>query len=172
MKYFNNKKPMPGRKAEAEKTPPQTSRIRAPVAELTLRELEALAGTGLTGFLTLFHAAVAGKATGLLESGAGRLIGENESAGETVADGAGLTGNAAALCERDDVNLGHVKSGDGDGLLEVVAESLGSDVFVESDLVDGPDTGTFNEIDAGGRGFATACSGGNCFLGSHFKLSP
>ena len=172
MKYFKNKKPMPGRKAEAEIPPPQTSRIRAPVAELTLRELEALAGTGLTGFLTLFHAAVAGKATGLLESGAGSLIGENESAGETVADGAGLAGNAAALGERDDVDLRHVKSGDGDGLLKVVAESLGSDVFVESDLVDGPNTGTFNEIDAGCRSFATACSGGNCFFGSHFKLSP
>ncbi len=163
---------MPGRKAEAEKPPPQTSRIRAPVAELTLRELEAFASAGLTGFLTLFHAAVAGEAAGLLESGARGLVSEDESAGETVADGAGLAGDAAALGERNDVDLGHVEAGDGDGLLEVIAESLGRNVIVESDLVDGPDTGAFDEIDAGGRGLATACSGGNCFLGSHFKLSP
>jgi hypothetical protein len=124
VKYFKNKKPMPGRKAEAEKTPPQTPRIRAPVAELTLRELEALASTGLTGFLTLFHAAVAGKATSLLENGAGVFVGLDESTGKTVTDCTSLTSAAAALSEHDNINLGKVVTSNFDWLLKIAAESF------------------------------------------------
>jgi hypothetical protein len=172
VKHLKNKKRMPGARVAAKFPPPHTSRIRAPVAELTLRELEALASTGLTGFLTLFHAAVTSKAASLLKSSASRLISENESASETVTNRTSLTGDTAAFSERYDIDLRHIEASDSDRLLEVITESLRRNVIVKSDLINGPNASTFNEVDASSRGFATASSGSNCFLGSHFKLSP
>ena len=48
----------------------------------------------------------------------------------------------------------------------------GRKILFKGDAVDGPVALAFNEIDAGGRGLATAGSGGNCFLRSHFQNPP
>ena len=138
---------------------------------LALGELEALAGTGLTGLFALLHAAVARHAAGLLERGARGFVRRDERAGEAVADRARLAGDSAALGEHDDVDLLHVVAGDCDGLLQVVAERLGGDVLLDRDAVDSPNALAFNEIHAGGRRLAAASSGGDSFLSGHFLNS-
>ena len=139
---------------------------------LTLRELEALAGTRLTGFLALLHAAVTRHAAGLLESGAEIGVSLDERTGQTVADCASLTGNAAALREHDNVGCRKVVAGNCDRLLEIVAKSLGGDVSLEGFTVDGPFTLAFNERDARDGGFAAAGAGGNDLLGCHSFSVP
>ncbi len=150
-----------------------SERRRAPHRfRLTLRELEALAGTRLAGFLAFLHAAVARHAAGLLEGGAEILVGFDEGAGQTVTDGACLTGNAAALGEHDDVGRGHVIAGYRDRLLEIVAERFGGDVGLERFAVDGPFALAFDERDTRDGGFAAAGAGGNDLLVCHSFSVP
>ena len=139
---------------------------------LTLRELEALAGTRLTGFLALLHAAVTRHAAGLLERGAEIRVGFDQRTGQSVADGTGLTGNAATLREHDNVGRGKVVAGDRDRLLEIVAERLRGDVGLEGFAVDGPFALAFNERNARDGGFAAAGAGGNDLLGCHSFSVP
>ena len=70
---------------------------------LTLGELEALAGAGLTRFFTLFHARVAGQKTVLLERDTESFIGLQQSAGNREANRASLTGGSAAMRIHGDI---------------------------------------------------------------------
>ena len=129
-----------------------------PVGQLTLRELEALAGAGLTGLFAFLHARVAGEAPGLLEDVVKRRVGEKEGAGEGVADGAGLSRRAAALGGGDDVVLlGGVR--EDERLDHEVAGRLAREERGEFAVVDEPFAGAWKEADAGDGGFPTAgCS--------------
>jgi hypothetical protein len=59
---------------------------------LTLGELEALAGTGLTGLFAFLHARVAGEEASLLEHATQFRVHLNQGAGNTMAKGTGLSG--------------------------------------------------------------------------------
>jgi len=80
---------------------------------LTLRELEALAGTRAAGLLTFAHTTVAGKETFFLERSAEGGVHLLDRAGETVGDGTSLAVRAAADDADDDVELA-VEAGDRD----------------------------------------------------------
>ena len=67
-----------------------------PPGGLTLAVLEATAGAGLAVFLTFLHARVAGEETLGLKQRAQVDVHGQQSAGKTVADGAGLAVGAAA----------------------------------------------------------------------------
>src|SRR5262245_43990142 len=94
----------------------QTGRSKRKRFGLPLRELEALAGALLAVLLALLHAAVAREVAGvaqLLVHADGGRIGSGiagdgpehdlESAGQTLADGAGLAGEPAAMDLHDHV---------------------------------------------------------------------
>src|SRR5215207_1273420 len=72
-------------------------------AGLPLRELRALAGALEAGLLALLDAGVPGEEALLLELGAQRLVGDRQRAGDAVAQGACLAGDAAAVQDRRDV---------------------------------------------------------------------
>ena len=82
------------------------------VFRLTLAELRSAAGGFETILFTLFHSRVAGEEAGGLEGGAVALIDDDQGAGDAVADGAGLTGTAAAGDSRFDVDLAEGVGGD------------------------------------------------------------
>src|ERR1700730_8662782 len=64
--------------------------------KLALRELEAFAGAGLTGFFSLLHPRVASKQTFAFQSTAKLGVGLNECARDGETRCSGLAGNAAA----------------------------------------------------------------------------
>src|SRR3546814_18200447 len=68
---------------------------------LTLRELEAAAGLGLTVILTLDGAAVAGQEAGRLDRAATGRVDTGQSLRDPVRTGARLAREAAALAGRD-----------------------------------------------------------------------
>src|SRR5580765_5074583 len=70
---------------------------------LPLRELEALAGAGLSVLLALLHPRVAGEEAFLAQRGAQRLVDLDEGAGDAEANRAGLARQPAAQRGRVDV---------------------------------------------------------------------
>ena len=79
--------------------------------ELTLRELEALAGLRLAVLLTLNRTAVAGHEAALLQNAAQVGFEVGECAGNTVAERTGLAGKAAAGNRAHDIELALAASG-------------------------------------------------------------
>jgi hypothetical protein len=73
--------------------------------ELALRELEGAAGFGLAVFLALDDARVAGQEALALDRAAQLGLLAGEAGGDSMADGAGLAGEAAALDGGDHVIL-------------------------------------------------------------------
>ena len=72
---------------------------------LSLRELRSATSGLETVLLSLLHTRVAGQEAGGLQSGTIVSIGSQQSAGNTVTDCAGLTGDTAACNVGDDVEL-------------------------------------------------------------------
>jgi hypothetical protein len=72
---------------------------------LTLGELEALTGAGLTVLLALHHTGVASKEAVLAQGLAEFFVGDDQRAGQSVAQSAGLAGDAAALDGAPDVEF-------------------------------------------------------------------
>ena len=81
-------------------------------SNLSLAELRCTTGCFETVLLTLFHSRVAGQQTGGLEGGAVVLVDDEQRAGDAVADGAGLAGDAAAGDGSFDVDLADGAGGD------------------------------------------------------------
>ena len=85
------------------KHPPK--RVLVKERAVTLAELRSAAGGLQAYFLRSLHTRIAGQETGLLEDGTVVGIDEQQSAGNAVAQGAGLTGHTAALDGGDDIDL-------------------------------------------------------------------
>ena len=102
-----------------------------------LRELGCLARLMQTIFLTLFLARIAAEEPCLLEGGAvGFAVADAERAGDAVADGARLTGHAAAVDIDDDIEL--ILGADClEGLVDDEAHGVEGEVILEGALVDG-----------------------------------
>jgi hypothetical protein len=129
---------------------------------LTLGELEALAGTRLTGLFPLFHPRVAGEEAGGAKSGFDFGVFGQQGAGESVADGSDLAGHATTF----DIH-GHIillrGIGDLERLNENVLQRDGRKIFFKSAIIDRDRAGTGGEADASGGGFAATggSSGGH-----------
>ena len=119
---------------------------------LTLRELEAGASTTLTGFLTFFHAGIAGQAASLLEHFTIGSIQCAESAGECVTHCASLTCDAAALSGDEHVILAD-EVGHSERLVDVSAERFAGDVTLSSNAIDGPLAFASDQTDVSDCGF-------------------
>ena len=105
-----------------------------------LGELGSAAGCFETVLLAFLHSGVAGQETILLEERSVLVGGEQESAGNTVTDGAGLAGNAAALNGGNDI-AGAEKAGGLHGLTDEKLKSLKTKVIVDVSVVDGDGAG-------------------------------
>ena len=120
-----------------------------------LGELEALAGTGLTGLFAFLHARVAGEETERLDDLAVFGVDLGEAAGDRVTDRNGLGVDAATFDDHVDVVLvgqrGRLEGGE-DRVLEF---DRGKVVF-EGARIDGDLAGAFGEPDSRDCGFATA----------------
>ena len=79
---------------------------------LTLAELRSATCSLEAVLLAFLHARIAGEKTGLLERGAELGVDEKQGAGDAVAQGASLTGDAAALDGGNDVDLAELLGGD------------------------------------------------------------
>ena len=133
---------------------------------LTLGELRSAAGGFETVFLTFLGTSVAGQHAGGFE-GAAIFFGFEEGAGESEADGFGLSGESAALGEGDDVItvFGLEK---GKRLLEVEDQGFVGEVFLDGAAIDGDFAFASAHVNAGDGGFATA--GSVVFFVSHYHL--
>jgi len=135
---------------------PETVEISGFLAVLTLAELRSAACGFETVLFTLFHSRVAGQQTGGLESGAVVLVHDEQRAGDAVADGAGLAGNAAAGNGGLDVDLADGAGGD-QGLADDELQGLETEVIVDVTAVDRDDAAAVgNEVDAGDRGLSAS----------------
>ena len=121
-----------------------------------LGELRSATGLFETVLLTLFHARIAGQETGGLEGSAEGLVHEAQGAGDAVADGAGLAGDAAAGDGAVDVDL--IGDSDGvQGLTNDQLQGLQTEIIVDLATVDGDDAAAAgDEVNSGDRGFPTA----------------
>ena len=128
---------------------------------LTFRELEALAGLGLTGFLALDSARVAGHEAVLAQYALVLGVDLHQCAGDSQTQGLGLAGVAAAVeVDVDVILLGDAKGGE--GLLYDVLKNRIGEVNVQGALVDSDVAVAFLDDDAGYGGLAAAyCI--NCF---------
>lgn len=108
-----------------------------------------------TVLLALFHTRVAGEKPGLFEDGAHLFAVLEQRTGDAVADGTGLTGNAAARDGTHDVELaeGVCKV---ERLADDQFEGLEAEVIVDITTVDGDRTGTGIEPHAGNGLFPPA----------------
>src|SRR6266702_3201 len=135
---------------------------------LALGELEALAGAGLAVLLALHGAGVAGDEAGLLEDRPVVRVELHERAGDAVADGAGLTGQPAALRVHEHVELAHLVDElerlDQDHLRRLPAE-----VGVHGAAVDGDVARAGREAHAGDGLLAAADDDGE--LGHRFLVT-
>ena len=93
---------------------------------------------------------------GGLQGGAVLLVGQQQSAGHTVTDGAGLAGDAAAGDGGHDVHLAQLLGGD-QGLTDQELQGLQAEVIVDVTAVDGDGTSAVGEqMHAGHGGLPTA----------------
>ena len=123
---------------------------------LTLGELGGAAGGLQTVFLALLHSGVAGQQASGLQDGAVLLVDQEQSAGNAVADGAGLAGDAAAGDGGDDVHLAQLLGGD-QGLADQQLQGLQTEVIVDVTAVDGDGAGAvLEQMDAGHGGLPAA----------------
>ena len=140
-----------------------------------LAELRSAAGGFETVLLALFHSRVTGQETGGLECGTIALIENDEGTGDAVADGAGLTGHAAALDSGIDVNFSHGVGGD-QGLTNDELQGLETEVIVDLTAVDGDNAAAVgDEVNAGHGGLPTAGTvhiGLLGLIGCHIRLPP
>ena len=128
---------------------------------LTLGELEALAGTRLSGFFALFHAGISSEKAFLLEGGPEIWIDLDEGAGNREANRSDLANDAAAVGVHVQVKL-----------LELVGREEGEEhavllrdrrkVFVVGLVVDGDHTATGLHLDTSHGGPSPA--GGCCYV--------
>ncbi len=122
-------------------------------SRLTLGELEALAGLGLTGFLTLDRAGVASHEAFGAESGFVFGVNLNQSAGDSETQSFGLTFVAAAVEVYVDVVLfSAVKCKQ--RLLYDVLKNFRREVCFEGAMIDSDSAVTFFEDYAGNGGLA------------------
>ena len=107
---------------------------------LSLGELGCTTSAFETVLFALFHSGVSGEETGLLESGTEILVVLKQRAGKAVADGACLTGHAAALHAADDVELlGSL--GESERLTDEELQRFKTEVIVDLSVVDDDLTG-------------------------------
>jgi hypothetical protein len=104
--------------------------------KLALGELEALAGTFLSVLLALMFAGIARQKAGLLQRAAQFRIKSHQRTGDTQTDCSGLTGNATAMRQHQNVEtFGHFHRAQ--GLLHGDAASFGGKIIFECTPVDG-----------------------------------
>ena len=121
-----------------------------------LGELGRATGGLQTVLLALLHTRIAGEETGLLEDGTVVGIDEQQSAGNAVAQSAGLTGHTAALDGGDDIDLTE-GLGRGEGLTDDHLEGLETEILVDVAAVDGDGAGAvLKEMHAGNGGLSAA----------------
>ena len=140
---------------------------------LSLGELGSPAGGLETVLLALLHSGVAGEEAGLLQDGAVVLAGQQQGAGDAVAQSARLTADAAALDGGNDVHLA-LAGGGHQGLTDDHLQSLQTEILVNIAAVDGDGAGAAGiDLDAGDRGLSAA---GAVQIGLlrliHFPLPP
>ena len=121
---------------------------------LALGELGSAAGLLEAVLLALDHASIARKETGLLEVST-VVASVQKSASDAQAQSAGLTGDAAAIAQSDNVELtggvGHLEGSKG-----VLNELMTAEILLGVTLVDGHLAGAGDETDAGDGVLTTA----------------
>ena len=106
--------------------------------------------------LALLHTRIAGQETGLLQDGAVLGVDQQQSAGNAVAQSAGLTGNAAAFNGGNDIDLAELL-GSGERLTDDHLQGLETEILVDVAAVDGDGAGAvLEEVNAGDGGLSTA----------------
>jgi len=136
------------------KTPENRSFPGKRITFLALGELGSTTGGLQTVFLALLHTRIAGEETGLLEDGTVVGVDEQQSAGNAMAQSAGLTGHTAALDGGDDINLTE-GLGRGEGLTDDHLEGLETEILVDVAAVDGDGAGAvLKEMHAGNGGLS------------------
>ena len=121
---------------------------------LTLAELEALTGLGLTGFLTLDHTRVTHEEAFLLEGGAILDVVLAEGAGDSHTEGLGLAGDAATVEVGFDIPFAFGVS-HGESLVDDVLQRTGGEILLIVAAVDLDLTVTGGHIDAGDGGLSS-----------------
>ena len=133
---------------------------------LTLGELEALPGTGLSSLLPLFGAGITAQVAGRLERAAQFQIHLREGTCRCELDSTGLTRKATA----PDNHL-EVKLVDQIGGLErsenLILQGKGGEVLLEGTIIDDDLAGSFSHPDAGDGGLAATGGGVDGFSGGH-----
>ena len=108
--------------------------------KLSLGELRSTTSCFETVLLSFLHSGVTGEKTGLLEGRTESFcICLKKSSGDTVTDGACLTGYTAAYDVANDIKLAHV-AGEFQGLTNDELEGLKTKILVDILLVDGYNT--------------------------------
>ena len=122
----------------------------------TLGELGCATSGFETVLLALLHTRIAGQETGLLQDGAVVLAGQQQGAGDTVPQGAGLAGHAAAGDGSHNVHLAGV-AGSLQGLTDDHLQGLQAEILVDVTAVDGDRAGAVGEqMHTGHGGLAAA----------------
>ena len=116
--------------------------------ELSLGELRSAAGCLESVFLSFLHTRVACEESGLFEGGAEFRIGLQESSCNSVADGARLTGEAAAVYAADYVELADGVR-DAERLIDDKLHSVESEIIVDIASVNCHDACPWNKANAG-----------------------
>ena len=93
-----------------------------------------------TVLLSLLHTRVAGQEAGGLQSGTVLSVGGQQSAGNTVTDSTGLTGDTATCDVGNDVELTG-GAGNAEGLVDDELQGLETEVIIDGTAVDGDLTG-------------------------------
>ena len=123
---------------------------------LALGELRCATSGLQTVLLALLHTRIAREETGLLQDGAVLGVDQQQSAGNAVAQSAGLTGNAAAFNGGNDVDLAELL-GSGERLTDDHLQGLETEILVDVAAVDGDGAGAvLEEVNAGDGGLSTA----------------
>ena len=143
--------------------------------KLSLGELWSTSCGFETVLLSFLHSGVAGHEAGGLQRSAVLRVQGDQSAGNAVADGAGLTGNAAAGDSSLDVDLADGAGGD-EGLTDDELEGIETEVIVDITAVDGDSAGAVgdevNACDGGLSASGAVHIGLLALIGCHISLPP
>ena len=113
-------------------------------------------GARRAAFIALLHTRIAGEETSLLQDGAVVLAGQQQGAGDAVAQSAGLAADAAALDSGDHVHL-TLAGGGHQGLTDDHLQGVEAEILLDVPAVDGDGAGAVGEnVDAGDRGLSAA----------------